>query len=139
MSIPNIFNKIKSKFDIDKFTFMYFCIIVLVGFSSFGLGRLSVKSDISSSNQIITQKVEQTNVKPKELNESILIKKNELLPEFKNRELEQEKKFVASKNGKLYYSLGCKAANRIKPENEVWFRSESDAIKSGYSASTSCK
>ena len=48
-------------------------------------------------------------------------------------------KYVASKNGKLYYPVNCKGANRIKPDNRVWFDTVTDAEKSGYTPSSSCK
>jgi hypothetical protein len=46
--------------------------------------------------------------------------------------------FVASKNGTKYYPNGCSAANRIKPENQIWFATEEDATLQGYSRTTSC-
>jgi hypothetical protein len=51
----------------------------------------------------------------------------------------QERRYVASKNGKMYYSLGCSGAKRIKKENEVWFSTSLDAEKSGYTRSSTCK
>ena len=133
MSITNFMHKIKGNTAIDKITILYLCIIVGVGISSFGLGRFSaiqneVKDDdirrggqgemINNQNQIEGIKEESS------LSEPIVSK---------------EKRYVASKNGKMYYSLGCSGANRIKKENEVWFGSKEDAEKSGYASSTSCK
>jgi hypothetical protein len=42
-------------------------------------------------------------------------------------------KYVGSKNGTKYYTPGCKALNRIKPENYRWFQSAEDATLQGYS------
>jgi len=131
MSIPNILHKIKSKSGIDKSTIMYLFIIVGVGIGSFGLGRLSVYNignediinDVPSSTNSILMK--DTIIKENDIN-AIQIVQN------------KEKKYVASKNGKMYYSLGCSGASRIKLENQIWFSTSLDAEKSGYSKSTSC-
>lgn len=44
--------------------------------------------------------------------------------------------YVASKNGKTYYKATC--SNRIKEENKIYFQSESDAKKSGFTPSKTC-
>ncbi len=41
-------------------------------------------------------------------------------------------KYFGSKNGTKYYTPGCAAGNRIKPENYVWFSDEEDARLQGY-------
>jgi len=40
---------------------------------------------------------------------------------------------VASKNSKIYHWPWCAPAKKIKPENEVWFKSEAEARVSGRS------
>ena len=40
--------------------------------------------------------------------------------------------YVGSKNGTKYYTPGCPATNRIKPENYIWFQSVEDATLQGY-------
>ncbi|OGZ34488.1 MAG: hypothetical protein A2174_02605 [Candidatus Portnoybacteria bacterium RBG_13_41_18] len=42
---------------------------------------------------------------------------------------------VASKNGTKYYWPWSSWAKRIKPENLIWFKSEADAQKAGFSKS----
>lgn len=42
--------------------------------------------------------------------------------------------FVASKTGKKYYPAGSAAAEKIKDENRIDFKTEEDAKKAGYSA-----
>ena len=39
--------------------------------------------------------------------------------------------FVASVNGKYYYPVGCSYANRIKPENQIFFQTEAEAQSHG--------
>jgi hypothetical protein len=47
--------------------------------------------------------------------------------------------FAASKTGKSYYPKGCKSLDRVKPENRVYFNSETEAQNAGLSKSTLCK
>jgi hypothetical protein len=127
MSIPNLIDKIKGKTSIDKIAILYPIIIIGVAFSSFGLGRLSVDSNNNFDNKKSIVIEENNNIENKEIEES------------NNNENVSIKKYVASKNGKMYYSIGCSGAKRIKKENEVWFISKEDAEKSGYELSSTCK
>jgi len=43
--------------------------------------------------------------------------------------------FVSSRSGTKYYWPWCSWAKRIKPENQVWFKSEDEAKAAGYSPS----
>lgn len=132
MSIPNLIYKIKSKTDLDKVTLIYLFIIVGVGISSFGLGRISISNNSKKSSDsdigIITT-------------ENLLKNKTTTNNEIFSTETTQstEKRYVASKNGKMYYSIGCSGAGRIKKENEIWFNTSEDAEKSGYIMSSTCK
>ncbi|MGE5540955.1 MAG: hypothetical protein ACM3TU_01575 [Bacillota bacterium] len=47
-------------------------------------------------------------------------------------------KYVASKNGTKYYLPSCSSANRIKPENRVWFATVEDAEASGRTPASNC-
>jgi len=46
--------------------------------------------------------------------------------------------FVASKNGTKYYPPNCKAADRIKEENRIYFASAINAQKAGFERTVSC-
>jgi len=133
MSIHNLIHKIKDNINIDKTTFMFLFIIVGVGIGSFALGRLSIRETkdnfYTKSDTTITEK------------EIALSNQNANLNEIPLTQSIQsgEKRYVASKNGKMYYSLGCSGAKRIKEENKVWFSSAEDAEKSGYAKASSCK
>jgi hypothetical protein len=130
MSITNLLNKIKDKTGIDKYTLLYLCIIIVVALSSFGLGRLSTNND---------KFVKENNTFRKE--ESLIYNNFGKKDEIKNINLntESEKKFVASKNGEMYYNVNCSGVSRIKLENMVWFGSKEEAEKSGYKLSSTCK
>lgn len=127
MSIHNLFNKIKSKIHVDKEDFMYLSIIVVIGIGSFGLGRLSASSIYNDNTQNSLKIAE--NTENKEENRVV------------NDEIEKsiDKRYVASKNGKMYYPLGCSSSSRIKKENQIWFATSEDAEKSGYTLSSTCK
>lgn len=133
MSIPNLIHKIKSKTGLDKSTILFLFIIVGVGISSFGLGRLSIDDSLKVKNNITTHEAENL-LENKKIDSTENSKIIESIPLQTG-----EKRYVASKNGKMYYSLGCSGAKRIKPENEVWFSSKTDAEKSGYVLSSTCK
>ena len=130
MSIHNLFYKIKGKTGIDKVTLIYLFVIVGVGIGAFGLGRISaldytrVKSDrqVTDNENLLENKVTEGGEE-----------------DASKQTNSQEKRYVASKNGKMYYSVGCSGAKRIKTENQVWFNTQNDAEKSGYSLSSSCK
>lgn len=132
-------NKIKGIIGIDTMTLMCLLVVILVGLSSFGLGRLSVSDD--SSNKEIKLENKNINVVKGEIGKSIEVEnsmKNTLGGIEKVEGIQKEKMYVASKNGKLYYSVSCSGAKRISEKNKVWFSSKEDAEKNGYTPSTSC-
>lgn len=134
-------NKIKGIISIDITTFLLLSVLILVSLSSFGLGRLSV----SNKEEDLGIKLEDTSegfVKGeigKSVGEESIINSSQYKVESSKQEIQKEKMYVASKNGKLYYTASCSGAKRISEKNRVWFASASDAEKSGYTLSSSCK
>ena len=106
-------------------TVLFLLIVVFVGVSSFGLGRISKKESLTNNSEIV--------IEDEAFDGNIKSGDNSLV------NLSTEKRYVASKNGKMYYSLGCSGAKRIKTENEVWFKTREDAEKSGFIFSSTCK
>lgn len=47
-------------------------------------------------------------------------------------------RYVASKNGRVYYFTWCTGGKNIDPEKRVYFNSAQDARVAGYKASTAC-
>lgn len=47
--------------------------------------------------------------------------------------------FTASKRGKKYYPIYCKAAESLSPTNKIYFLTEDEATAKGYTKSSSCK
>lgn len=135
MSIHGFLNKINRAGRGSNFLPLYILIITASSLFSFFLGRLSIPIDTSSS-QVLDTKEEIIN--KNQTSDAIKVIDKETTTASNNNQ-QREGKYVASKNGKLYYSSGCKGASRIKPENRVWFDTESDAQKSGYTWATSCE
>lgn len=130
MSIPDLFDKIKSVhgdrriLGIDKVTIMFLFIIIGVGLASFGLGRLSVVDESYKGSDMT---IIGGSDSPTEDKEAL------------NGGYTADRRYVASKNGKLYYSANCSGASRIKIENQIWFSTKEDAEKSGFTLSSSCQ
>lgn len=116
-------------------------IIILVGLGSFMLGRLSIKEEKGSNiginynkDQNIKGEVLNANI---EENSSINLKINENDYEFKEIDL-TGRNYFASSRGKKYYPFGCSAGKSIKQENRIYFNTEEEAKKAGYTLSGSC-
>ena len=114
-------------------------IILLVAFSSFGLGRLSKITENSDNfsvlyppnyNDMMTANVSKSfNLGAKKGSEQSPI------PGLENA----GKTILASKNGSKYYFTTCSGANRIKETNRIWFNSEDEAKSRGLTKSATCK
>lgn len=96
-------------------------IVVLVGLTSFGLGRLSAGGGAGAPRLIINAPlapaVSQT---------------------ASAASAQQGGAYVASKSGSKYYLTGCSGANRIKEENKVYFDSVDQAKAAGYEPAANC-
>ena len=122
-SIKEYFKKIK----LYEADLIISAVIILVAFSGFGLGRLSkieenkipITIENSSANIISSQNINAT-------------------PQLGGVAAKLGG-IVASKNGAKYYFPWCSGALRIKDENKIWFSSEDEAKKAGYSPAANCK
>lgn len=143
MSIKDLLSKIKGNFQNSTFLFKHkvktifradfftVIVIVLATFASFGLGRLSALEDKKSPIVI-------------ERNLSFSSSSNEIgsNKSFSNIDMiknNSAKSFVASKSGTKYFLPWCGAVSKIKEENKIWFRSETEAKRAGYSPAANCK
>ena len=109
-------------------------VVILVGISSFYLGRLSNQSTFHDL------KIEYTGQEasaigsneaqngPISLNPSISDKINN----------NAEGSYFASNRGKKYYPNGCSAGKSIKKENRIYFKTTNEAEKAGYTLASSC-
>ena len=109
-------------------------IVILVGFGSFELGRLSKGGDSSGIKiEYVGQDLKDLNGQPANAISAL---------NSANQESAQNsagKKFFASNRGTKYYSIGCSAGKTIKQENRVYFTTGEEAEKAGYGLSSSCR
>ncbi len=124
-------HKAKTAFCADFFTAI---VIALVAFAGFGLGRLSALEG-KKSPVLIERNCSLSSLS----NETVLSIPNKNWTDIKSIQNSPEKLFVASKTGTKYYLPWCGAVSRIKEENKIWFASEAEAQKSGYTPAANCK
>jgi hypothetical protein len=91
-------------------------IVLLVAFSSFGLGRLSVSDTLRAPVSVYEA--------PAKSAISALTMGGEI---------------VASKTGTVYYYPWCGGVKSIIPQSTVWFKSEELAQAAGYRPAKNCK
>lgn len=90
-------------------------IIILLALASFGIGRMSVLDGMEDEQvEFIIPQLTKIDTSFRGLN------------------------YFASINGTRYYPRGCKAGNRIKVENRMYFKTISDAEKTGFSRAVNC-
>jgi hypothetical protein len=111
-------------------------IAILLILTAFGLGRLYAKPQNNETREKI--KIED----PPANFEETFLKKDTGQPSEETSasqvaSFEDSKPFVASKNGTKYYPSKCSAANRINPENKVYFETEAEAQAQGLSRTVS--
>ncbi|MCK4387048.1 MAG: hypothetical protein KAV41_03140 [Candidatus Pacebacteria bacterium] len=144
-SIKEKLNKIKAAGErlIDNQAIFTILIIVLVAFSSFGLGRLSKIEENKTPLAIYDNATPNYNLasitQATEGGESV-----EVQPRLPDRQAPQVGlinggKYVASKNSDKYHAPWCSGAKRIKEENKIWFNSKEEAEKAGYKPAGNCK
>src|SRR3989338_3534345 len=137
MNIHDIWVKCKSFIDSrDVYTVL---IIILVGLSSFGLGRLSLFE--SRREPIRLENFMQNNTENSAPNDTVGNVGNifKSVDAQKQTAIAKGGMYVASKSGKKYHLPWCAGARTIKPENVIWFNSKADAEKAGYAAASNCK
>ena len=107
-------------------------IVILVGLGAFELGRLSKENDTKGL------KIEY----PSQNND---IEAN-VVKAQKNTEISQnepssniDKYFFASSRGSKYYSLNCSAGKTIKQENRIYFKTNEEAERAGYTLASACR
>lgn len=91
-------------------------VVVLVGVSSFGLGRLSALEEV---RPIVDIRQAPQPAEP--------------------RAMTLGGQFVAMRGGSVYYFPWCSGAQQIPESRQVWFASENAAQKAGYRAAKNCR
>ncbi len=105
-------------------------IVVLVGISAFGLGRLTAIEGHKTRPVIYTPTVPSERATPTPVSEKNTPKEKSTTSPAHT--------LVGSKNGTKYYPAACPGAARIKVANQVWFASVADAVAAGYTPASGC-
>lgn len=107
-------------------------IIILVGSASFGLGRLSNRSQGEL-------KIEYTEPPMPAVLGTQAIIEEVVKPAPNPIKVVLPKVYFASSRGNKYYHLGCSGGKTLKEENKIYFNSAEEAERAGYELSSSCK
>ncbi len=128
-TVAAFIRKYKARLGLNFEAFFIPAVVVLVGLTAFGLGRLSalgVQGDEPAAAAVASyQAAEQpapiapAQAAPAQVGES-------------------SGKYVASKSGTKYYLPSCAGVSRIKEENKVWFATAAEAQAAGYGPAANC-
>ena len=134
VSIREIIEKYKSK---ETYTAL---VIIVVGFGSFGLGRLSILLDddvpviVEGGNAASIREAGNPRAKGVEdVAAHVETVSSQARAESSNGLL------VGSKSGKKYHFPWCSGAQRISEANKIWFASYEEARIAGYVPANNCK
>ena len=144
MNIPELREKIKLLQERLNTREIYTILLILVvGFCSFGLGRLSKlqegKSGIRIEQTSATQTASALSSSPPQVRRGA--EGGAVVPSASSTEkpLASGGQYVASKGGTKYYFPWCGSAARISEANKIWFNSVEEARKAGYTPASNCK
>jgi hypothetical protein len=133
--MPNLLDKINRLLSPELYTVL---VIILVGFGSFGLGRLSRTAPAREGVQIVIPESIAA-----EVQSAAALYARSGAANSAGVEQEQPTRvsgtLVASRNGGKYHFPWCSGAQRIAEKNKVWFASASEARAAGYEAAKNCK
>lgn len=113
-------------------------VIILMGFASFGLGRLSAQESSRPELKFYPEGFITTN-------DGAIVNSKEVIGDEEVGESEQDNTtsakqtlYVGSKNSDKYHYPWCSGAQRIKDDNKVWFASVEEAEAAGYVPAGNC-
>jgi hypothetical protein len=142
ISIQEMFNKFKSILSDD--TVFYAVLIILIAFSSFGLGRASVTAEVPQNKPKIGLGQQKANsvqaMQTQATNTAAAETKDQTSKGIEGRAAPNgAQTYVASKNGTKYHLLYCPGAKQIKETNKIYFSTKEEAQKAGYTPASNCK
>lgn len=103
-------------------------VVVLVGLTAFGLGRLSA----GEGPRLVVYDT------PAGQAAAAVLGKGSVNMSSERAEPPGAGKYVASANGTKYYLPSCSGVSRIKEENKIWFESAEEAEAAGYAPAANC-
>jgi hypothetical protein len=101
---------------------------ILMGIIAFGAGRLSAP-DIIRNPIVISEPNSTTSIN---FFSDVSQPVTDAVGEQIDSQASAKGLFVASKNSKVYHWPWCASAKKIKPENQLWFKTETQAKAAGY-------
>ena len=120
-------------------------LLVLVGISSFGLGRLSVlnTADVPLAGprvQLIASSTPPTPLVSSSSPEKAAVVRQSAaaLESVTPLLVVPAGPYVASKSGTKYHLVTCPGAKQIKPANKIFFATAAEAAAAGYSPASNC-
>lgn len=114
-------------------------LLVLVGFGSFGLGRLSVVGEgvpVATSSSRVSLVATSTVLVPATTTFPVI--GAAVVVPVATPTAVPPRSIVASKSGSKYYLTTCAGAKRIKDANKVFFATKEEAIAAGYEPAANC-
>ncbi len=105
-------------------------VLILVGLTAFGLGRLSVMGE--EGPRLLIRLPDGTTQTAAAYAATPPVAAAPASAPAKSGA------FVASKSGTKYYLPECSGVSRIKEENKVWFATVGEAQAAGYTAAANC-
>ncbi len=128
--------KIKSYIESDMGkNLLILLIVILVSTGSFFLGRLSKQSE---NKGVKIEYPAPLQAQPGNIISSLESSIPVAKPKVSITKTETNRGYVASKRGRKYYPVGCPAAENLKVENRIYFKTAGEATEAGYTASSSC-
>lgn len=115
------------------------CLLVLVGITSFGLGRLSSLESGSGEAKSATVVLSGTEVGPKAVSKPTTTVATPTTVAAEPTIDPKTAPFVASKSGTKYHKISCPGAKQIKETNKIYFMTQTEAEAAGYTKASNCK
>ncbi|OHA19452.1 MAG: hypothetical protein A3C08_01200 [Candidatus Taylorbacteria bacterium RIFCSPHIGHO2_02_FULL_47_18] len=138
MTLQELKEEIKLAYGVlNSRDFFFSAVIVLVGFASFGLGRLSLLESKREPMRVENALMAGVGVASEsdEKKENIALG----LPAVPAHAGQAGGQIVASKTGAKYHFPWCAGASQIAEKNKIWFDSVEEAQKAGYAPASNCK
>lgn len=114
-------------------------IIILVGFGSFGLGRLSAREEERTPIRILEPEGNASSLGAHAASVAQSWQGNAQPKTSATTRPSSGALIVASKNGTKYYFPWCAGVKRIAEANKTWFASEAEAQAAGLTLAANCK
>ena len=127
-----MYDRIKAFLEDDAI--FYTLLLLLIGTTSFGLGRWSMAENMPtegvSSIQMVQNKAS--------VRENVT-SADESAAKSEGDSTALQGAYVASKKGTKYHSPWCPGAKQMKEDNKIWFATKAEAEAAGYSPAANCK